>query len=65
MAKKTNISDPRPLQAIPADGQDTHDGWSGFIPAEKIAETAGSLPYDLDAALESPARSGLQSKRKK
>jgi len=41
MAKPNN--DPRPLQAIPGDGQETHEGWSGFIPADKFAETASSF----------------------
>jgi hypothetical protein len=65
MAKKQQKNDPRPLQAIPAEGQETHDGWSGFIPAEKFSETAASQPYDHDEMLESPARSGLQPRKKK
>jgi hypothetical protein len=36
--------DHRPHQAIPAEGQETHDGFSGFIPEEKFSNQ-GSLPY--------------------
>jgi len=38
--------DHRPHQAIPAEGQETHDGYSGFIPAEKFANQ-GSVPYKV------------------
>jgi hypothetical protein len=55
-----NNNDPRPLQAIPGEGQETHDGWSGFIPVDKFSETAGSQPYNHDAVLASKTRSGLQ-----
>ena len=59
MAKSNN--DPRPLEAIPGDGQETHDGWSGFIPADKFSNT-GSLPYSNKDALNAPTRTGLQKK---
>lgn len=39
--------DVRPPQAIPAEGQETHDGWSGFIPAEKFSNQ-GSTPYKVN-----------------
>jgi hypothetical protein len=61
---KNKSDDPRPLQAIPGEGQETHDGWSGFIPPEKFSETAASMPYDHDAMLESPTRTGLQPRKK-
>jgi|GEM_PF-6274291 len=51
-------SDIRPLQAIPAEGQETHDGWSGFIPEEKFSNQ-GSLPYK-GSDLEWKTRSGMQ-----
>ena len=37
-------NDHRPPQAIPAEGQETHDGHSGFIGAKKFADQ-GSVPY--------------------
>jgi hypothetical protein len=58
MAKAEDI---RPTQAIPAEGQETHDGWSGFIPSDKFSNQ-GSQPYTLDGALNSPNRSGIQKK---
>jgi hypothetical protein len=38
--------DSRPPQAIPAEGQETHDGWSGFITADKFSDQ-GSVPYKV------------------
>ncbi len=58
---KTQSEDIRPKQAIPAEGQETHEGLSGFIPADKFANQGG-LPYDHEAMLESPTRSGLKKK---
>jgi hypothetical protein len=40
----TDNNDHRPHQAIPAEGQETHDGWSGFVPENKFANQ-GSVPY--------------------
>lgn len=40
----SNNNDHRPTQAIPADGQETHDGWSGFVSEDKFAPQ-GSVPY--------------------
>jgi len=60
MAKTEDI---RPLEAIPAEGQSTHDGWSGFIEAEKFSNQ-GSLPYTNDAARKAPTRSGNQPRKK-
>ncbi len=56
---KAKSEDIRPNQAKPAEGQETHEGWSGFIPEEKFSNT-GSLPYTHKDAVESSARSGLQ-----
>ena len=44
MAKSEDI---RPKQAIPAEGQTTHEGWAGFIPADKFSNQ-GSKPWDRD-----------------
>ena len=40
-----NNNEVRPYQAIPAEGQETHEGWSGFIPEEKFSNQ-GSTPYE-------------------
>jgi len=52
--------DIRPKPAIPAEGQEEHDGWSGFIPEDKFSNQ-GSLPYNGDD-LNWPTRSGMQKK---
>jgi len=39
-------NDARPLQAIPGEGQETSDGFSGFVPAEKFSPQ-GSTPYKV------------------
>lgn len=36
--------DNRPPQAIPSEGEETHSGWSGFVPEEKFSNQ-GSVPY--------------------
>jgi hypothetical protein len=59
---KAKSEDIRPKQAIPGDGQETHDGHSGFIPAEKFANQ-GSMPYD-GSNIEWPTRSGIQGPSK-
>jgi hypothetical protein len=59
MAKKSE--DIRPKQAIPAEGQEEHEGHSGFIPAEKFSPQ-GSMPYDGND-LNWPTRSGMQRKK--
>jgi len=59
MAKTEDI---RPLEAIPAEGQSTHDGWSGFIEAEKFSNQ-GSMPYNRDD-LNWETRSGMQPRKK-
>ena len=39
-------ADVRPPQAIPAEGQETSDGWSGFASPEKFSNQ-GSTPYKV------------------
>jgi hypothetical protein len=40
-------NDSRPTQAIPAEGQETSDGWSGFASPEKFSNQ-GSQPIKID-----------------
>jgi hypothetical protein len=37
--------DIRPLAAIPPDGETEHEGWSGWIPADKFSDQ-GSTPHE-------------------
>jgi hypothetical protein len=41
-----NNNDSRPTHAIPAEGQETHEGWSGFISPDKFSDQ-GSTPYKV------------------
>jgi hypothetical protein len=59
MSKSTS-EDIRPKQAIPAEGQETHEGMSGFIPEDK-SSNQGSKPYDGN--LNWPTRSGIQNSK--